>query len=67
MSVIESTMPKSRKTALAIIFDPKVLFMLAYADLPSSVLQFKIKLSSLLRIMGVLGIVALIAMRLLDI
>ena len=53
-------MPKSRNTALATIFPPMLLGTEAIAVLPSSVLQFRFKLSSLLLIMGVLGIKACI-------
>ena len=45
-------------------FAPIVLFMLATAVLPSSVLQSRFKLSSLHLIIGVLGISALTDMRL---
>ena len=48
-------MPKSKNTALATILPPIVLGTEAIAVLPSSVLQFKFKLSSLLLIIGVLG------------
>ena len=48
-------MPKSKNTALATILPPIVLGTEAIAVLPSSVLQFKFKLSSLLLIIGALG------------
>jgi hypothetical protein len=54
--VIESTIPKSRKTALATILPPILLGTEAIAVLPSSVLQFNCKLSSLRLIIGALGI-----------
>ena len=49
-------MPKSKNTALATILPPIVLGTMATAVLPFSVLQFKFKLSSLLLIIGALGI-----------
>ena len=51
-------MPKSKNTALATILLPIVLGTEAIVVLPSSVLQFKFKLSSLLLINGALGIAA---------
>ena len=48
-------MPKSKNTALATILPPIVLGTEAIVVLPSSVLQFKFKLSSLLLIIGTLG------------
>lgn len=65
LSVIASTIPRSRKTALATIFAPIVLGTDATAILPSSVLHLKFKLSSLRRIMGEPGISAWIDIRLL--
>ena len=65
LSVIASVIPKSRKTALATIFPPMELGTDAKPVLPSSVVQFSTKLSSLLLISGELGISASIAIRLL--
>ena len=49
-------MPKSKNTALATILAPIELGTDAMAVLPSSVLQLKLRLSSLLLIIGALGI-----------